>query len=92
MTFLGARACLAGVLQVPGDAMGPAITHRGAIDICLRNLNAWRAIGCTGAGGLGGAAGVAGRGAGGCWRADAVGSEGFLDDSSDFGCCHGGVC
>ena len=79
------------MLQVPGDAMGPAVTYRGAIDVCLCNLDAWRTFGCTGARGLGGVAGVAGSGAVGRWRADAVGTKSFLDYSSDFSCSHGGI-
>ena len=52
MSFFWAGAGLAGVLQVPGNPMGPAVAHRGAVDQCLRNLNGGGgAIGaCTRAG------------------------------------------
>ena len=79
------------MLQVPGDAMGPAVTYRGTFNVCLRNLDARGTVGCAGAEGPGGVSGVAGSGAVGRWRADAVGTKSFLDYRSDFSCSHGGI-
>ena len=39
MTIFGARACLTGVLQVPGNSMGPAVAHGGSVNIRLRYLD-----------------------------------------------------
>ena len=74
------------MLQVPGNPMGPAVAHRGAIDQCLRNLyGGGGAIGaCTRAGSSGTGTGGTGGGTGGSGMAYTVDTKGFLDDCTDF--------
>ena len=58
VSFFGARARLTGVLQVSGNTMGPAVAHRGSVDVSLRNLDSGcRTIGVVGARGFGAGAG-----------------------------------
>ena len=61
MTIFGARACLTGMLEVPGNSMGPAVAYGGSVNIRLRYLDVrGRTIRVVGARCFGAGAGAVG--------------------------------
>ena len=61
MTIFRARACLTGMLEVPGNSMGPAVAYGDSVNIRLRYLNVGRGtIGVVGARCFGAGAGAVG--------------------------------